>query len=303
MLKTNRKILALPIVVLVAGLASCSSGPLYRSQWQPSAVTVDGNASDWQRPLSYYDEDSKLNYTISNDSAKLYLCVEAFDLPTQTKIIRGGLQLWIDTAGSKDEHIGILYPVAATMEPAPREYDARGENPTADFDPIGRLRKNFLLSQGEIELSGFKSPIGGLVPLHNAFGIEVRIGWDTINNVLNYEAAIPFAAFYRPSLARADSLKTFGIKFTVNGVERHSTREPGEDEAGGGMSGGGYPGGTGGGMPGGMGGTGGMGGGGGMGRGGGHRGGGRGAGSANNPLAESSSFWIKLRLATPHQPS
>jgi hypothetical protein len=297
-------ILVLFTAVFLPLLCSCSSGPVYLSQWQSKTVVVDGDASDWQRPFAYYDQDSKLNYTISNDSTKLYLCMEAFDEPTQTKIIRGGLQLWIDTDGGKDQQIGILYPVSSTMPPTPRAYGSRNSEPP-DYDPIGALRRSFLRSQSEIELSGFKSPIGGLVPLQNAFGIEVRINWDTLNNVLNYEAAIPFSTFYRHSLSSVDSLKTFGVKFVVNGVgKQHTATEHQGDDGGisggmpgdGGMGGGtGYPGGgyPGGGSPGGMGGM----GGGSMGHSGGHRGGGHNTETTHNPLAESTSFWIKLRLA------
>ncbi len=67
-------------------------------------------------------------------------------------------------------------------------------------------------------MTGFLPPAAGYVPLKNAFGIEVSINWDTINNVLNYEAAIPFATFYKRKLAPADSTKIVGITFTVNGV-------------------------------------------------------------------------------------
>ena len=88
---------------------SCASAPLYQSVWQASPVTVDGDATDWQRPLAYYDADSKLSFTVSNDSTKLYFMIEAYDEPAQMKIIREGLQLWIDTSGGKSNDIGILY--------------------------------------------------------------------------------------------------------------------------------------------------------------------------------------------------
>ena len=295
-MRTNFALFAIVVLPL---LCSCSSGPTYLSQWQSKPVTIDGDASDWQRPLAYYDPDSKLSYTITNDSTKLYLCVEAFDEPTQVKIIREGLQLWIDTAGGKDQEIGVLYPVAATMQTGAREYNPREYGSQTDYDPIGTMRRNFLRSQGEIELSGFKSPIGGLVSLHNAFGIEVRINWDTLNNILNYEAAIPFATFYQHSLSRTDSLKMFGIRFTVKGIEKQrATKEKGSDDGGTGVSipgggGGAYP--PGGGVPGGAGGSGGMGRGG---SGGGRRGGRGASGSSSSPLNESSSFWIRLRLAS-----
>ena len=285
--------------LLVAVLSSCSSAPLLKSQWQSSPVIVDGDASDWQRPLMYYDKDSKLSYSITNDSTKLYLCFQIYDIETQMKIIRAGLQLWIDTVGGKEQQIGVLYPVAGTMVPLARDDYARSTSAAPDFDPIGRLRKNFLRSPGEIELAGFKSPIGGMVPLHNAFGINVRINWDTMNNVMNYEAAIPFTTFYHPSIRPMDSLLTFGVQFTVNGIDhgkRGAGHESGESGGGGFPGGGATPG-----SPGSIGGGGyggGMRGGAGGGRGGGHRGSEGQSGESGADLSHSETLKIRLRLAS-----
>lgn len=293
--------------VLGVFLSSCASAPIYQSGQQRTPVVVDGHVSEWSQPLDYYNKDAKIGWSISNDSANIYFCLEAYDEPTQMKIVHGGIQIWIDTAGGKEQTMGMLYPVALGYRPEARDGNqARGygadspPSPTMDFDPIGTLRKEFLRTPSQMQLTGFPPPIGGMVPLRNAFGIQVSINWDTATNVLNYEAAIPFRTFLSRSLVPLDSTKKLGLIFTVNGVSRPRTAERGgaerSGESGGERGGergggGGYPGG-GGAMPGG--GRGGMGGGGMRGGGGGHRGGG---GSTSNPLAATESFWIKLQLA------
>ena len=283
---------------LVFGLfliSSCSQPPLYQSLWQGTPVTVDGDASEWQRPLAYYDADSKLSFTVSNDSTKLYLIVEAYDEAAQMKIVREGLQIWIDTSGGKGKDIGILYPVAAMSGNAPKGTDNQssgagtgnyGSQP--DYDRIAAMHRNFLKSPGQIELKGFKPPIGGVLPLQNAFGIQTRINWDTINNILNWEAAIPMETFYRHALNHSDSLKTFGITFSVNGIDHSSHKKSADDNAGGytpsggsGMGAGGMPGG-------GMGGRG----------GGGGRHGGAGS-STNSSITQSNTFVLRFRLSAP----
>ena len=276
-------------------LASCSSSPLIQSIPQTKPIVVDGDASDWQLPLAFYDKETKLSFTVSNDSTKLYFCFEAFAQELQTKIVRGGLQIAIDTTGGKGNDITLQYPVPATMQRVEPQ-GASGYGSSSDnFDPIGALRRNFLRSQATMmQLTGFFPPAGGLVSQKNPFGIEVRINWDTINNVLNYEAAIPFSMFYKRFLSASDSSKVFGLTFTVNGVTRTGAgkrqKEPDETADGGGNypgggAGGGY---TGGGM-----------GSGGMGRGGGgHRGGGgRSGGNESNPLSESQTLSVRLHLA------
>jgi hypothetical protein len=295
--------LYLGALILGVTMASCSSGNLIQSLPQTKPIVVDGDASDWQLPLAFYDKETKLSFSVSNDSTTLYFCFEAFDQDLQTKIVRGGLQIYFDTNGGTSKDISMLYPIPSTL-PRTEPQSGGGYGSSSDnFDPIGALRRNFYRSMhNELQLTGFLPPAAGLVPLKNAFGIEVRINWDTINNVLNYEAAIPFSTFYKRKLASADSAKIIGLTFTVNGVGHGSgKRQKQPDETAGGdgnyPGAGGGAGGMGGGV-GGMGGAGGM-GGGGMGHGGGgHRGGGSG-GSASNPLAESQTLAVKLKLAKP----
>ncbi len=301
-------IISVATLILGVTLASCSSSNLIQSLTQTKLIVVDGDVSDWQLPLAFYDKETKLSFTVSNDSTKLYFCFEAFDQELQTKIVRGGLHIFLDTNGGTGKDISMMYPVPSTFQHSESENaggygNGSGYGSSSDnFDPIGALRRSFFRSQAnEIQLTGFLPPASGLIPLKNAFGIEVRINWDTINNVLNYEAAIPFSTFYKHVLAPADSSRIFGLTFTVNGVTHGGGRQAGYGGSSGGVadnpggSGGGYPGGS---YPGGGAGGGGF-GGGGMGcGGGGHRGGGgRGGGSGSGTLAESQTLSVRLRLA------
>ncbi|HEY3876420.1 MAG TPA: hypothetical protein VGM92_13170, partial [Candidatus Kapabacteria bacterium] len=277
------------------------------SERQSTPIVVDGDASDWPRPLEYYDKETKLSFSISNDSTKLYFCLQAYDLDLQKKICRAGLQLWIDPTGGKEKNIGLLYPVPSTLQHFAMErsgsYGAPNSSETTseEYDPIGALRRNFFRSQpGEIQLTGFVPPAQGIIPSKNSFGIEVRINWDTLNNALNYEAAIPFATFYH-ALTPHDTATPIELTFTVNGILRSEsgakrafeTDDVSDNPAGyPGSVDGGYPGGTG--APGGMGA---MGGGGMGGHGGGRHGSHSGGSSADNTLNESQSLTIKLRLA------
>ncbi len=284
------------MLLLVVGVASCSSTSMIQSIPQIKPIVVDGNPIEWQQPLPYYDKETKLSFSISNDSMNLYFCFQAFDQELQTKIIRDGLQIFLDTFGGASQDVSVLYPVPSTLQHVEPPRSSGYGSSSDDFDPIGALRRSFFRSEAnEMQLTGFLPPAAGLVPLKNIFGVEVRINWDTINNVLNYEAAIPFGAFYKRMLTSADSTKILGVTFTVNGVNRPADnkrpKEP-EETAGGD---GNYPGGGIGGYSSGAGGPGGGFGGGGMGRGGGRHGGGRG-GSESTPLSESQSLSVKLRL-------
>jgi hypothetical protein len=264
-------------------LTACSSAPLAMSDWQSTPVAIDGKPTDWHLPLNYYDKSSRLQYTISNDSTTLYFCVQAVDFETQMKLLRGGLQIWMDTAGGKDHQVGMLYPFGA-MQGENTSDRSNAAQSQQEYDPIGRLRRSFLRSQGSIDLNGFKPGVGYILPLKNPAGILVSIGWDTTTNVLTYEAAIPLATFYH-TITAFDAAHPLGFEFTLNGVQggrSESHQNEGSSSEGGGKRGGGF--GGGGGMRGG-----------GGGRHGGNRGGGTGE---QSELASANTFNIRLRLAT-----
>src|ERR1035437_6152862 len=92
-------------------LSACASAPIYQSFPQRTPIAVDGHASEWPQPLDYYNKDSKISFSVSNDSSKIYFCIEAYDEQLQMKIVHGGIQLWIDTAGGNAQAIGVLYPM------------------------------------------------------------------------------------------------------------------------------------------------------------------------------------------------
>ncbi len=130
-------------LLLAVTMASCSSGNLIQSIPQMKPIVVDGDASDWQVPLAYYDKDTKLSFSVSNDSTKLYFCFEAFDQELQTKIIRGGLQIYLDTNGGTSKDISMLYPVPSTYQRPEAQSGSGYGSSSENFDPIGALRRSF----------------------------------------------------------------------------------------------------------------------------------------------------------------
>jgi len=282
------------IVFFLVSLVSCAPAVISQLSWQTTPVVVDGKLSEWQAPLRFYDTETKLNYVVSNDKENLYICIRAADEKSQLKIMRAGMQIWIDTSGKKNKQVGISFPLSAktrTNEDGESHTEfKKGEKPNVD-----KWHKKIVDESNEMFLTGFKPPLNGLTARQNTSGLNVSVNWDA-NNIMIYEAVIPFGTFYKPALLAKDSLKTFGFSIVVNGItapESNSNNSGG----GGGMPGGGGMGGSGSGMGGGGqgGGMGGGGRGGGMG-GGGMRGGG--GGVPSNPMYETNKFWVKIRLAS-----
>jgi uncharacterized membrane protein YgcG len=257
-------------------LAGCSSPLVYSATWQDKPVTIDGKANEWKIPLDYYDDKTKLNFSISNDGANLYFCVRATEYETQSGIVRNGLQIFIDTTGGKKKEMSIGFPIIQKEKSSGTETDRHTE-----MDPSAAsygLRKKYSTTTKQMKITGFPGGINGLADLPNMYGINAYLNWDT-NNIMIYEACIPLKTFYKAALTSSDTNKVIGITLVILVPNKAfsgggpSARSMGSEGMGGGMGGGGAHGGSGGGR---------------------HGGGGGGGGSVN----ESLSAHIKLRLVT-----
>ena len=290
----------LPVICYLL-LVSCSPTPALQSGFQKTHVTVDGTASEWRIPLRFYDPDTKLNYAVTNDDEKIYLCARIVDELSQAKVVRNGINIWFDTLAKKNKTIGILFPVPDKNADDFQSTGAQGSK--AGGYSLDAIKKKFLQTANQMQLTGFKSGIPDfLAASDNEFGIKVSINWD-VNNIMIYEAAIPFKTFYKDKLTAKDSTKSFDLSMTIPGFPAPEKTDDGSSNAGAGVPGGG----AGGGM-GGMGGNSSLGGRGGMG---GMGGGGMNsaAGGSNarnmragnitetNPKYVTNSFWVKIRLA------
>jgi len=260
---------------------ACSSPLVYTSTLQDKPVVIDGKATEWKIPLDYYDDKTKLNFSVSNDDKNIYFCVRATEDETQKGIIYTGLQIWIDTTGGKKNQVGLQFPIMQRREKDQGSASKQTGASESGTSLAHSLKSKYSGSPKQMKLAGFTGVPGGLAEMPNIYGIKASINWDT-NNIMIYEACIPLSTFYRATLTSADSLRTFGLSFVVTVSQKN-----------GGSEGGGHGGGHGGGMGGGMGG-GGMHGGGGGGEGGGKHGGGGGESSAEALTAH-----IKIRLAVP----
>ena len=279
---------------------SCSNKIYNTSGWQTKKVTIDGKLSEWANPLRFYDQETGISYNITNDHNNLYFVCSISNEFLQTKILRSGLEFLIDTLGKKSFNVGIKYPIGnvsvTDIKPDYQQTKERqGERPDRSA-----YKLKLLAQATEIQLTGFKQHLGKIIPLSaiNNSGIFAAIDFN-MNGIMNYEAVIPFSAFYRDNLVPSDSNRIFNFQIKINPVPgSNSGSGNGEGSRGGGMRGGGM--GGGGGMRGGgMGGGGGM-RGGGMG-GGGMRGGGMGGGGngyqRNSNTSGTTKTTIQLKLA------
>jgi hypothetical protein len=251
-----------PYLIITCLFVSCTHALYNSSSWQGKPVTVDGHLTEWPNPLRFYDQESGLSYSISNDRYNLYFCCSIPGEILQTKILRSGLEFAIDTLGKKTFGVGIMYPIGNIPDRNPGTENNPNSRSAANGGFAGRSAyKLKLLSEArEVEITGFKPNLGKKLSLSppNNTGISAAINFDE-RGIMNYEAVIPFSTFYKNELTPSDSNTIFNYQIKI----KPDTRSNGEGNGGnrtggggmhrGGMRGGGMGGGgmRGGGMRGG----------------------------------------------------
>ncbi len=186
---------------------------------------IDGKANEWDDSLFFLDPDSRIRYAVVNDSNNLYLCLKVFDDYQQMKLLRGGLEVWVDPAGKKHEVCGIRFPLSTTLNPG----NKTGWNP-GDPSWIKKIKLLYLLQAKDMELTGFKEGINGLRSnVTNNTGVQNVLKLDS-TNILIYEVKIPFTNF-KTDVAKAIPLS---VGFIIKGLERPKMQD-GQDSHGNGM--------------------------------------------------------------------
>jgi hypothetical protein len=202
-----------PVIVflVICFLLSCTNKIYNSSNWQTRKVTIDGKISEWPNPLRFYDQETGMNYSISNDNFNLYFVCSVSNEFLQTKILRSGLEFRIDTLGKKSFGVAIKYPLGNISV---TDIKSNTNPPSKEGSYIKPDRSGFklkLLAEAtEIQLVGFNPYLGKIITLslQNNIGISAAIDFDTMG-IMNYEALIPFSTFYKKELTQSDSATVF----------------------------------------------------------------------------------------------
>jgi hypothetical protein len=241
--------------IFIAGFFLSCSKNIYENGWQSTKMKDARSLKESENPLRYYDNTNRLQYDVTNDSMNLYVSIRATDQQNQIKIIRSGLQLWIDTIGKNKKETGLFFPLSSLSADSAGKIESPQDRirPTQSQKPgANSLKNRYNNEPKQMKLIGFKPPIGGLTPLQNEYGISADIDWDKRGS-LNYHAIIPFKTFCNNAFSASGKQKTFSVSIIIpaNSTQTTSGRGGGYGTPRGGMGGGMGRGRSGGGMGGG----------------------------------------------------
>jgi hypothetical protein len=196
-----------------------------------SGIVIDGNSREWEPSMFIHNKDAETSYAIANDSLAVYFCLKIADEQQQMKVLRNGMEMWIDPAGKKNKKTGIHFPLGNSKSPGGQNFYKQGDKSEKD-----KQKLFYMLQLKQMELTGFKEDIDGFQnTMVNSSGVEVIIKWDSLN-VLVYEAKIPFRSL-KEDISGSDAVSLGFFIHGMNQGQGHHSAEFNEDEHGNGMEG------------------------------------------------------------------
>ncbi len=185
------------------------------SLWRDSNIVINGDPYDWQEPLSYYDSKARIQYQVANDDTALYIILKTMDYKAQAKILRAGMDIVLDTMGKKKSAAAILYPLPGETKLQWISDPAEPERQELEHPDLKTLRTEYELSEKNIKYADLNGMPKTVERANNNSPIAVAISWDR-DNILTYEARIPFRTFYHERLTAADAKKILLITVKVH---------------------------------------------------------------------------------------
>ncbi len=189
------------------------------SLWAPAGIKIDARLNDWGNSLQAFNKTIGLNYTIANDDKNLYLAIKADDPAIANKIIAGGIDLTINTAGKKNDKeayiitFPLVNPTNLRNQMAQfRPQNGAGPGNMPDSTAIARMRKQAVTTFKEIKLVGFKDIADSVISIYNEYGIKAAADYDD-KGALICELAMPLKY-----MNLAGSQKSFAYNLKLNGL-------------------------------------------------------------------------------------
>jgi hypothetical protein len=185
------------------------------NKWAPEGIKIDGNASEWPKPLQFYNNTTKLFYTIANDKENLYVIISVPDPQSQMKIFRSGFTFSVNTTGKKKNGSSVTFPLVNEVNPGSPDAPESSRALIA-----GELKKQMLANAKEIKVDGFENIPDGKIPVENSYGIQTAGSYDPSGNLV-CELAIPLKVLG----ITPENKDAIAYHFKVNAMRKDDKKE------------------------------------------------------------------------------
>jgi hypothetical protein len=194
-----------------------------QAKYEEETLKIDGNNTDWQGPLNFWDDKQAIAYSITNDNEWLYIRALSKNNSTIQRILRGGLTVYINHHGVTEEAgaAGISFPTGNRV---------KKDGVMLNDKPELQQNIHIALSEvGDYSLFGFpdiKTPENFDYGKPNPLGIELGIGLSASNELV-YEAKLPLASVMSKNEWLNPGRKNVAVGLVIETVPGESARRGG----------------------------------------------------------------------------
>lgn len=191
---------------------------------------VDGNLKEWSDSSFKKDAATNISYAIANTDTHLFVALKCTDQRIQLKLMRLGMQMYIDVKGKHREGMGVGFPVKNENIPvAPqqvgqgfggRNQDAQQDGQSRTKPDFKAMKQMFAMNLFTLNLFGFDGVEDKKQGLSQQGSINIAFSWDD-NEVMYIEYSVPLS--YINNNVAALKGKSLAIGWKINGMEMPSS--------------------------------------------------------------------------------
>lgn len=180
---------------------------------------IDGNSNEWKPDKFETDKESQLSYAADHDARYLYVVLKVPDQRMQLKIMRQGMNMYLDKKGKKREGMGIGFPIrqnqpVTNFSRGGRNGGVPGEQPASQPDPKA-MREMLASTMVLLRTFGFDDQEDNLQPIAQPDKVNISFDWDA-SEAMVIEYLVPMSF-----LGKTNDLngKPLGIGWKINGMQ------------------------------------------------------------------------------------
>lgn len=199
---------------------------------------TDGKVSEWPEQKFETDPGTGIKWASDNDEQNLYLALIITDSRMQMKMIRNGMELYIDPKGKKKEGKGISFPIkreqgtensAMNFGTQKNENDTEQETPDQKKARLKTLRAEMALNLTSMKVFGFSADEAEEQGLLKPGSANIAFAWDS-SDAMCIEYEIPLSLLGTSSSV---TQKEISIGWKLNGFQRSSSENSSSGSSGG----------------------------------------------------------------------
>jgi hypothetical protein len=188
-----------------------------RNQWAARPLSIDAQLNDWGDSLSFYNDDTRFAFNITNNSETIFIAVKSTDKNNLGRIFARGISFSFNTAGKKKNGPTIVFPVVDRSSQALKP--AKAPTPSQ----LKEIQKKMLAGINRIHVFGFPDIRDGAISISNNYGISAAATLDDQDNLI-IELAVPIR-----QLDITDPQQPLFCLFEINGVKAPRAYDPNQD--------------------------------------------------------------------------